>query len=116
MVKHYGVDNLLLLDFKDYMLPASEVSCILQNGVWVGGKEYQFLGCSADGLKNRKCYMLRGSIENVEKVWVECGQFSKIMSVSKRLKRIGLLFSSARPTEVEVAPNNVVLVSDIECD
>ena len=113
MVHRYGCDDLLLLSFHRKVSPQI-VLWVLQRGLWVNGEEYRFLGSSSSGLKNRTCYMIRGSKERVTEVRNECGQFSKIKSVSKRLKRIGMLFSEVRPTNVVVKDENVIEVDDIE--
>ena len=113
MVHRYGCDDLLLLSFHRKVSPQI-VLWVLQCGLWVNGEEYRFLGSSSSGLKNRTCYMIRGSKERVTEVRNECGQFSKIKSVSKRLKRIGMLFSEVRPTNVVVQDENVIEVDDIE--
>lgn len=113
MVDRYGKESFVLLDFHKEV-PANVVERILCQGVWVNGEEFQFLGCSSSGLKTRTCYMLRGNIGDVQAVLKECGDFSAIPSVSKRLSRIGLLFSAVRPTNVEVLDDEVVEIEDIE--
>ena len=113
MVDRYGEDNLLLLSF-NRKFPAENVCCILHQGLFVNGEEYNFLGSSSSGLKSRTCYMLHGSKERAKEVRMECGDFSNISSVSKRLKRIGMLFSEVKPTNVRVDDKNVVICEDIE--
>ena len=113
MVDRYGSHQLLLVHF-DHDIPLEKVQDILMSGVIVDNEEFQFLGCSASGLKSRKCYMFKGSTADVERVLSECGNFNAIKSVSKRLKRIGLLFSEAIHTKVEVLEEDVVVVDDIE--
>ena len=113
MADRYGADQLLLVAF-DYQVLAQTVQNILLEGVVVDDEEFQFLGCSSSGLKARKCYMMKGSVEDVERVLAECGNFKAITSVSKRLKRIGLLFSEALPTKVEMMEKEVHMEDDIE--
>ena len=113
MVDRYGESCLMLVDFHK-KVPAELVIKMLRPGVWVNGEEYQFLGCSSSGLRKRTCYMLRGTKEDVETVWKECGDFEAIKSVSKRLKRIGQLFSAAMPTRVEIQDEDVIEIDDIE--
>lgn len=112
MVDRYGQNRLLVVDFHRKVL-AKTVLNILRQGLWVSGEEYQFLGCSSSGLRKRTCYMLRGTKEDVEAVWKECGDFTPIKSVSKRLKRIGQLFSAAKPTHVDIQDDNVIEIDDI---
>ena len=111
MVDRYGASRFMLVDFHR---KAELVVKMLRQGVWVNGEEYQFLGCSSSGLRKRTCYMLRGTKEDMEVVWKECGDFEAIKSVSKRLKRIGQLFSAATPTHVEIQNENVIEIDDIE--
>ena len=113
MVDRYGTSNFVWLEF-DKNVPAGMVVRFLKHGLYIDGEEYQFIGCSQGGIKSRHCYMFKGSVELVEKVLAECGQFSIIKSTSKRLKRIGLLFSKATPTEVTIPEEDVIFVDDIE--
>ena len=115
MVDRYGGDRLLVVDFHR-KLPAKSVLSVLQRGLQVNGEEHQFLGCSSSGLRKRTCYMLRGTKGDVEAVWVECGDFTAIKSVSKRLKRIGQLFSAAKPTHVDIQDDDVIEIDDIETE
>ena len=111
MVERYGEDEFVLLQFHKKLQDQLIVE-VLNKGVWVNGEEYQFFGCSSSGLKERKCYLLRGNVERVESVLKECGDFDKIKKVSNRHKRIGLLFSAAVKTRV--IPGNVENIEDIE--
>lgn len=111
IIDRYGQNCLLLVNFHQ-KVASGLVQRVLFDGILVNGKKYNFLGCSSSGLKDRKCYMLCGSVEDVKRVWRECGEFRSIKSVSKCLKRIGLLFSAAWPTNVCVADKNVFYVDD----
>ena len=113
MVDRYGEDSFVLLQFH---MKLSEVYIreVLQQGIFVNGEEYRFLGCSSSGLKSKKCYLFKGDVERVETVLSECGNFNKINMVSKRLKRIGLLFSVAINTGVVVPDNKVKVIDDME--
>ncbi|KAI6654778.1 Regulator of nonsense transcripts 1 [Oopsacas minuta] len=113
MVDRYGEDNFVLLQFHS-KLPNSYIRDVLRKGVYVNGDEFQFLGCSSSGLKGRKCYLLKGNIEDVRVVLEQCGNFSKIKMVSKRLKRISQLFSVAMKTGVMVPDDKVEDIEDIE--
>ena len=113
MVHRYGTSKFVRLEF-DKNVPACTVVQLLTIGMYIDGEEYQFIGCSQGGIKKRHCYMFKGSVEDIEKVLGECGQFTVIKSTSKRLKRIGLLFSKATPTEVTVLEKDVIFINDIE--
>ena len=113
MIDRYGSDSFIIFDFSRKVEEAT-VRRILRGGLTINGEEYQFIGCSSSGLKERTCYMFKGSRADVNLVLEECGSFSFIKSRYKRLKRIGLLFSSASPTRIEVPDDKVVEVPDIE--
>ena len=113
MVDRYGEDSFVLLQFHS-KLPNSYIRDVLHKGLFINGEEFQFLGCSSSGLKGRKCYLLKGNVEDVRVVLEQCGNFSKIKMVSKRLKRISMLFSVAMKTGVDVPDDKVELIDDIE--
>lgn len=113
MVDRYGTDKFVRLEF-DRNIEANTVVHFLSFGIYIDGEEYQFIGCSQGGIKNRHCYMFKGSVDDVEKVLAECGQFTDIKSTSKKLKRIGLLFSKATRTDVIISEKDVIFADDIE--
>ena len=113
MVDRYGEDSFILLQFHN-KLSEEYIREVLQQAILVNGEEYRFLGCSSSGLKSKKCYLFKGDVERVETVLSECGNFNKINMVSKRLKRIGLLFSVAINTGVVVPDDKVEVIDDIE--
>ncbi len=112
MIERYG-DDLISLCF-DYKMSPNHVQAILRPGLLINGVEYNFLGCSSSGLRSRTCYMLQGAKERVEQVRRDCGDFLKIQSVSKRLKRIGMLFSEVQLVNVVIDDLHVQIVDDIE--
>ena len=112
MLDRYGQD-LLVLCF-DYKVSPKIVSDILRPGILINGEDYNFLGCSSSGLKSRTCYMFRGTKQRIGKVRKECGDFTRIPTVSKRLKRIGMLFSEVKLTNFAVHDDLVLIIDDIE--
>lgn len=68
---------------------------MLQSGVCLNGVRYHFYGHSNSQLKSRSCFLLAESVENISKKVEQMGDFSKMKTVAKKAKRIGLLFSSA---------------------
>ena len=113
MVHRYCSTNFVILSFSG-KVEATVVRDILRGGIVINGEEYQFIGCSSGGLKSRTCYMYKGSLLAVERIWAECGEFSLIKSRYKRLKRIGLLFSSALSTGITIPLSDVREIPDIE--
>lgn len=112
MVDRYGTSKFVRLEFDKNVL-VNTMLHFLTYGMYIDGEEYQFIGCSQGGIKKRHCYMFKGSVEDVEKVLTECGQFTDIKSTSKRLKRIGLLFSKAIDTAVIIPEEDVMFADDI---
>ena len=113
MLDRYSSNSFIIFDFSR-KVEAATVRKILRGGVTINGEEYHFIGCSSSGLKERTCYMFKGSPTDIDQVLEECGSFLSIKSRYKRLKRIGLLFSSATPTQIEVPDDRVVEIRDIE--
>lgn len=112
MIDHYGAENFLVVHFNFKMKP-KDIAAILSKGIDLGGGNFQFIGCSSSGLKKRSCYMMKGTAEEVKRVRdVECGQFASIGSIPKKLKGIGLLFSNATPTSIEVRNGSIIITED----
>ena len=112
MIDRYG-DDLISLCF-DNKVPPILVQTILRPGILFNGVQYNFLGCSSSGLRSRTCYVLKGSKKRIEEVRAECGDFTKIQSVSKRLKRIGMLFSEVQLVNVIIDDCHIHVADDIE--
>ena len=113
MINQFGKDKFVMASFDKKVSPHVVVK-ILQKGVLINGDEYNFLGCSSSGLRSRSCYLYKGTKDEVRAVLDECGSFSQIKSVSVRLKRIGLLFSEAIPTSIELSDGDIIEMEDIE--
>lgn len=111
MVHRYKACNFLVVNFNAKMQPKDIVS-ILSKGIVLNGETFNFIGCSSSGLKERSCYMMKATIGEVESVRAECGQFTSISSIPKRMKGISLLFSNALPTSVEVRNDHIVKLED----
>lgn len=67
---------------------------VLQRGIEINGVRYHFYGHSNSQLKSRSCILFAGSKDELSKKVTNLGDFSKIKSVAKKAKRIGLLFST----------------------
>ena len=74
---------------------ANYVTRLLQSGVTVNGVIYNFYGHSNSQLKSRACILYAASKEDIARKVESFGDFTKIKSVAKKVKRIGLLFSAA---------------------
>ena len=113
MIDRFGRDKFVVASFDKKVSPHVVIK-ILQKGILINGEEYHFLGCSSSGLKNRTCYLYRGTEADVKASLEECGAFSQIKSVSVRLKRIGLLFSEASQTGIVLSDEDIIEAEDIE--
>ncbi|KAK9278022.1 hypothetical protein L1049_027579 [Liquidambar formosana] len=87
---------------------------ILQEGIVIGAKRFQFLAFSASQLRSNSVWMF-ASNESVRaediREWMGC--FNKIRSVSKCAARMGQLFSSSLQTLV-VPVQDVEIIPDVE--
>ncbi|EXJ72719.1 uncharacterized protein A1O5_03866 [Cladophialophora psammophila CBS 110553] len=79
----------------DHKQAVDYVCRFLSSGVVINDVRYSFYGHSNSQLKSRSCYLLAGSKQEVAKKVEAMGDFSKIKTVAKKAKRIGLLFSTA---------------------
>ncbi|TFB03406.1 putative RNA-dependent RNA polymerase 1 [Trichoderma ghanense] len=86
---------------------------LLKAGISIQGVHYNFYGHSNSQLKSRTCYLCAASKEEISKKVEALGDFTKMKTVAKKAKRIGLLFSVARAA-MQVDPQRVQDIPDIE--
>ncbi|KAF7546291.1 hypothetical protein G7Z17_g8547 [Cylindrodendrum hubeiense] len=67
----------------------------LRAGIDIDGVQYNFYGHSNSQLKSRTCFLYAGSKQSISMKLESMGDFTKIKNVTKKAKRIGLLFSAA---------------------
>ena len=108
----YGFENLAFIHF-DQKLRPTEVQKILLGKIYINGDQFSFLGCSAIGLKSRNVFLWRGTKEDVKKIFADAGNFEKISSKSKRMARVGLLFSEVYITDIQIDDSNIIKGNDI---
>ena len=89
------------------------ISRLLQTGIVINGVKYHFFGHSNSQLKSRSCFLYAASKTEISKKIESMGDFSKLKSVAKKAKRIGLLFSSAE-MGVTLPPERCEDIEDIE--
>jgi len=97
----------------DQKLDNTFIENILSNGIYINNQEYHFIGYSNSQLRGRSCYLYAGSIDEIQKIIYDNGDFEKIKNISKRAARIGLLFSSCTPT-IHIESDHVIQIDDIE--
>eukprot|EP01061_Rhynchopus_euleeides_P038471 TRINITY_DN65_c1_g1_i2.p1 TRINITY_DN65_c1_g1~~TRINITY_DN65_c1_g1_i2.p1 ORF type:complete len:1815 (+),score=482.44 TRINITY_DN65_c1_g1_i2:105-5549(+) len=96
-------------------VPAKMVRNLLDQGVYIDGKAFWFLGCTSSGMKQRRCYLYQGTVQEIDGLLAQCGNFAQIPKMSKRLARIGLLFSTCNPA-VRIPEASIKDIHDIEND
>jgi RNA dependent RNA polymerase len=113
-IADFPLDKLALISFADFRLrcPSKDgdgtteptrprestdyIVRLLTSGVTINGVTYNFYGHSNSQLKSRSCFLFAAPRPEIAKTVEELGDFSKIKSVAKKAKRIGLLFSSTK--------------------
>ena len=88
---------------------------LLRAGIILNHVHYNFYGHSNSQLKSRSCFLIADSKLNVQQMIENLGDFTKMKTVAKKSKRIGLLFSSA-PVAMNLDPARCQDIPDIEKD
>ncbi|CAF9925404.1 hypothetical protein IMSHALPRED_006464 [Imshaugia aleurites] len=82
---------------------AEYVTRLLQSGLTINGVTYNFYGHSNSQLKSRTCSLFAAPKDEIACKVENLGDLATLKSVAKKVKRIGLLFSTAEIVcEVEV--------------
>ncbi|KAG7287377.1 hypothetical protein NEMBOFW57_006888 [Staphylotrichum longicolle] len=104
---------------KDSLQPQTPRECadyatsLLKAGVFLQGVHYNFYGHSNSQLKSRTCFLYAAPRDVISRKVESLGDFSRMKTVAKKAKRIGLLFSTAR-VATTVSPDRVEDIPDIE--
>lgn len=85
---------------------------LLSSGITLNGTHYNFFGHSNSQLKTKSCFLYAGSKEQISQLIDGLGDFTKIKTVAKLAKRIGLLFSSAK-TATRLEPDRCQDIADV---
>lgn len=114
-------ENFLGISFDEFQFKepyrnktSAYIERMLNAGITINGVSYYFYGHSNSQLKKKTCYLVRArnGAETFKKI-NELGEFSKITSVAKRAKRIGLLFSAAEST-IQLDETKCLDIDDVE--
>jgi hypothetical protein len=126
----HQLKDLVQVSFKDFrpvvtdtdgLRPATHKQAVeyiirlLSAGLVLNGNLFSFYGHSNSQLKSRSCYLLKGSKSSASSTVNSLGDFTKIKTVAKRAKRIGLLFSAA-DVVMDIQPERCRDIEDIERD
>ena len=91
------------------------ITRLLITGITLNGVRYHFFGHSNSQLKSRSCFTYAASKKEISSKIEAMGDFSKLKSVGKKAKRIGLLFSSA-DIAIDLPTDRCEDIEDIERD
>ena len=103
-------------DGQVHLAPARDssdyIARLLKSGIVLNNVHYYFFGHSNSQLKSRSCFMFAKSKAEITVKIDSLGDFSKMKSVGKKAKRLGLLFSSAE-IAAELNPERCEDIDDI---
>jgi hypothetical protein len=126
-------DRFILISFADFKLrwastsadepskPATAkengdfITRMLVSGISINNTKYHFFGHSNSQLKSRSCFLYAASKDEIFAKINTMGDLSKLKSVGKKAKRIGLLFSSAEMA-LELSPDRCEDIDDVELE
>ncbi|KAL9044093.1 MAG: hypothetical protein Q9214_002747 [Letrouitia sp. 1 TL-2023] len=94
---------------------ADYVVRLLRHGICLNGVQYHFYGHSNSQLKSKSCFLFAGSQDEISRKVEALGEFSKLKSVAKKAKRIGLLFSTGQMA-LDLQPDRCQDITDVTRD
>ncbi|EPE27935.1 P-loop containing nucleoside triphosphate hydrolase [Glarea lozoyensis ATCC 20868] len=86
---------------------------LLRSGIQLNNIHYNFYGHSNSQLKSRTCFLYAAPPPEISKLVESLGDFTKMKTVAKKSKRIGLLFSVAKAA-MTLNPSRCQDIPDIE--
>lgn len=130
VTKNDCLDKFVLLFFADFRLqwptatagqPPKPATCkengdyitrLLVTGITINRVHYNFYGHSNSQLKSRSCFAYGATKAEISAKVEAMGDLSKLKSVGKKAKRIGLLFSSAE-VSLTLSPDRCEDIDDV---
>jgi regulator of nonsense transcripts 1 len=94
---------------------ADYIAKFLTSGVVLNNVHYNFYGHSNSQLKSRTCFLFASSRADISLKIESLGDFTKMKTVAKKAKRIGLLFSVAQMA-VTLDPSRCQDIPDVEAN
>lgn len=94
------------------------VERVLQEGLIIGGRHFEFLAMSSSQLRDHGCWFVAsyygpdGTIVNANRIRAWCGDFGKIKNVAKYVARLGQSLSASQDTVV-VSAYDFEIIKDI---
>lgn len=92
MIHQVGSEGFCTVSFAN--VPPRTIVKILSRGIGIGGSVFRFIGHSNSQLKEKRCWLYRGTLNENEDLLDSVGFFKQINPAAKRAKRIGLLFTT----------------------
>ena len=91
---------------------ANYIIRLLRSGIVLNSTRYSFYAHSNSQLKSRTCFLFAGTQEEISQRIEGLGDLSKMKSVAKKAKRVGLLFSSAK-VATQLRPDRYEDIRDV---
>lgn len=66
----------------------------LKKGIECNGSQYHYLGQSETQLRNKTCFMMDASLNDIQSLLAKFEKFKEVFPVARRAQKIALLFSS----------------------
>lgn len=109
-------ERLMIVTFNTPMVEAENISfCkdVLKRGIFCDKKYYHFLGHSDSQLREKTCYLMNASPDQIRYHLEKFGNFDEIKDPRLRAKKIGLFFSPFEQS-VELGEGNYTVLKDIK--
>ena len=109
-------ERLMTVSFNTSMVEVENVNfCkkVLTKGIFCEGKQHRFLGHSDSQLRQKTCYLMNASDEEIHKCLARFADFDQITDLRLRAKRIGMLFSTFEKS-LELNKNVIKIERDIK--
>ncbi|KAK5170250.1 uncharacterized protein LTR77_004836 [Saxophila tyrrhenica] len=100
------------ITFAPWRESAGYLAGLLKTGISLNNVHYSFFGHSNSQLKSRSCLLFAATKPEISVMVEALGDFSKMKSVAKKVKRIGLLFSTAE-VAVQLDPDRCEDIDDV---
>ena len=108
-------ENLMKLTFN--ITPADEANnfcqSVLERGIFCRQRSYFYLGHSPEQLKNKSCYLIAATHEDIHELLSKFGDFLEEKNLGKRDRKIAMLFSPLNET-MPLAANEYKVEPDIK--
>src|SRR5581483_4055084 len=84
--------DFLELRYEERQAASNYIVRILDKGILINNRRYNYLGQSNSHIKEKKCLLYQAEKHEIQQILNRFGDWSKFNNVAKLAKRIGLLF------------------------